>query len=289
MKFFTTFCVLLFCTILLKAQIPNADFENWSGGSPVGWFADNVPPSLIPVTQTSDAESGSSAVKGEIVSSLGATLTPLIVAGTSNNNQGIAINQRYPSVTGYYKFTPVQNDSMIIIVVMYKNGINIGSSVVEPAPAGTYSPFSANINYTTSAVPDTCKISISIINPAGSTSIHAGSVMYVDNLSFGTVTGIKSVNSLPHNFSLKQNYPNPFNPSTNIKYTLSSSGFVSVGIYNLLGKRVKSLVNKSQGPGNHEVMVDMKNYASGVYFYRINVRSARGKSFTSIKKMILMK
>ena len=290
MKLFTLISLIFFsAAILIRAQIPNADFENWTNGTPDGWFADNVPPSLLPVTQTTDAESGTSAVKGEVISSMGATLTPLIVAGSSSNNQGIAVAARYSSLNGYYKFSPVQDDSMIVIAVMYKNGNKIGTAVVEPTAAGSYTHFGAPITYSTSDIPDTCRITISIINPAGASSVHTGSVMYVDNLSFGTVTSVDGNKTVPDKFSLDQNYPNPFNPSTKITYSLPESGFAKIVIYNVLGEEVKTLITGNQSAGLHNVSADFLNLASGIYIYRLNFNGESGKSFSSMKKMILMK
>jgi hypothetical protein len=113
--------------------------------------------------------------------------------------------------------------------------------------------------------------------------------MYVDNLSFGNVTAVDNQTVLPNSFDLFQNYPNPFNPTTKIKYNLSSSGFVTLTIYDLLGEKVKTLVNKTQNTGQYEVTADLSLFTSGVYFYRLNVKGDKGKQFSSIKKMILMK
>jgi len=290
MKFFTFLSiVLLASTIIIKAQIPNADFENWGDNGPTGWTVDNMPPMIMPVTQTTDAESGVNAVKGEVVSLQGNNIAPFLVSGDTTGYGGFAVSQRYASLKGWYKFAPVQDDSLVIAIVMLKNSQVIGGGVVEPGNASTYTQFTANITYTSGDAPDSARIMISIINHAGELSVHAGSVMYVDNLSFGNVTAVNNGVSQPNSFKLFQNYPNPFNPSTNIKYNLSSSGFVRLAIYNVLGQKVKTLVNKIQNAGEKEVTADLSLFTSGVYFYRLNVRSKNGMHFSSIKKMILLK
>ncbi len=85
-------------------------------------------------------------------------------------------------------------------------------------------------------------------------------------------------------YELAQNYPNPFNPSTTIKYQTTGKDFVSLKVYNILGKEVASLVNGVQNPGNHEAVFNAKNLSSGIYFYTL-----QSGSFNVTKKMILLK
>jgi hypothetical protein len=89
---------------------------------------------------------------------------------------------------------------------------------------------------------------------------------------------------LPSEFKLAQNYPNPFNPSTRIEYQLSKSGYVTLKIYDILGREIKTLVEGNEKAGNYSVSFNATKLASGVYFYRL---SANG--FTSVKKMVLAK
>jgi len=94
---------------------------------------------------------------------------------------------------------------------------------------------------------------------------------------------------LPMVFSLSQNYPNPFNPQTVISYALPEAVHVRVDIYNLLGQKVKTLVNAAQEAGYGTVVWDGTNnqgssVSSGIYFYRIVAGS-----FAESKKMILLK
>ncbi len=78
---------------------------------------------------------------------------------------------------------------------------------------------------------------------------------------------------LPPTPVLFQNFPNPFNSSTIIRYSLSSESDVSLQVYNLLGQKVRTLVEGGQTIGYHEVRFDGSSLASGVYFYRLQVRS----------------
>ena len=85
-------------------------------------------------------------------------------------------------------------------------------------------------------------------------------------------------------FKLDQNYPNPFNPSTSISYQLPANCFVSLKVYDVLGREVATLVNERQRAGNHNVRFDAAKLVSGVYFYCLIAGN-----FTATKKLILVK
>jgi len=92
------------------------------------------------------------------------------------------------------------------------------------------------------------------------------------------------VNNLPTEFSLSQNYPNPFNPSTNIEYSVPSSEYVSLKVYDILGNLVATLVNEKKEAGKYKVTFNASNLASGLYFYKI-----QAGSFNQVRKMLLIK
>jgi hypothetical protein len=90
--------------------------------------------------------------------------------------------------------------------------------------------------------------------------------------------------ALPIIYSLEQNYPNPFNPATTIKYQIAKAGNVSLKIYDVLGKEIKTLVNENQAEGFYNIKFDASKLTSGVYIYRL-----KSNNFVSSKKMILVK
>jgi uncharacterized delta-60 repeat protein len=91
-------------------------------------------------------------------------------------------------------------------------------------------------------------------------------------------------NNIPDNFNLAQNYPNPFNPSTVISYDLPVNSFVDAAVYDLLGKKISTLVNEYQSAGRYNVTFNPASLPSGTYIYTI-----KAGNYTSSKKMVLIK
>ncbi|MFC2088534.1 YCF48-related protein [Calditrichota bacterium] len=95
----------------------------------------------------------------------------------------------------------------------------------------------------------------------------------------------KSVNNYTDEYIIYQNYPNPFNPSTKISYSISNSGFVTLKIYDLLGKEVQTLVNEFQNTGLYAVDFNASDLSSGIYIYKFQV----GNDFFETKKMLFLR
>ena len=108
-----------------------------------------------------------------------------------------------------------------------------------------------------------------------------------------SVLAVASGDGLPRAYALSQNYPNPFNPSTTIAYQLPEAGQVSLQVYDLTGKLVRTLVNEVRSAGYYQVVWNGRDSQStpvgtGVYFYRI-VAGSSADRFTTTRKMVLMK
>ena len=104
-----------------------------------------------------------------------------------------------------------------------------------------------------------------------------------------TVTGLKEESKVPNRYYLAQNYPNPFNPTTTIKYGLKKSGFVKIYIFDLLGNKIREIVNSYQNAGHHKFIWSGENtknekVSSGVFFYQIITAE-----FKQNKKMLFIK
>jgi hypothetical protein len=104
-------------------------------------------------------------------------------------------------------------------------------------------------------------------------------------VSLTVVSGVTPITSkIPNEYKLEQNYPNPFNPVTKINFALPKAGFVSLRVYDMLGREVANLVNENRIAGSHTVDFDGSAFTSGAYFYRLE-----SNGFADTKKMILIK
>jgi hypothetical protein len=113
---------------------------------------------------------------------------------------------------------------------------------------------------------------------------------YVDDIKIsGKTTGKNFAdnqenNNNPKEYSLGQNYPNPFNPVTKISFDIAKQEFVSLKIYDALGREVNTLVSEVKLPGSYAVDFDGTNLSSGVYFYCL-----KSAEFTDTKRMLMIK
>jgi len=114
---------------------------------------------------------------------------------------------------------------------------------------------------------------------------HIYSDVKFDSPDEDPVTALEEVlQKSPYDFELAQNYPNPFNPVTAIKYSLAATSNVEITIFNIQGRRVKTLVNKRQDIGSYTVSFSGENLSSGAYFYTF-----KAGSFMQTRKMLLIK
>ena len=95
--------------------------------------------------------------------------------------------------------------------------------------------------------------------------------------------------TLPSIFALEQNYPNPFNPSTSIQFSLPVDAQVAIGIYNLVGEKVVEVASGNFAAGSHKVTFNASTLTSGIYFYQLDATGSDGKTFSSVKKMTLLR
>ncbi len=128
--------------------------------------------------------------------------------------------------------------------------------------------------------------------PRGAALASDGKTCYVANWNGGVVykyeidipTALERDAKVVSGYKLEQNYPNPFNPVTNIKFYLPKAEKVELTVYNMLGQKVKSLINENRSAGYHTVTFDASNLASGVYVYVLKAGNVKLS-----KKMTLLK
>lgn len=152
---------------------------------------------------------------------------------------------------------------------------------------GYYSDFLYNF-YTDSTASDTFKV----VSGLAEGSIYywrvqaknvSGASAWSDSSFTNAVTSV-SKDNLPKEYSISQSYPNPFNPSAKIDFALPKSALTRITIYDVLGREIRTLLNKELGAGFYEVTVDASTLPSGIYFYRI-----QSGDFNQTRKMVLTK
>lgn len=196
-------------------------------------------------------------------------------------------NSNISGANGYNAMTvnsPVSGSSIVSLNILTFNTSGFYSFVGSTTP---YRIGRIKFNITTPFYADSMKFRNS---PSSTPTVVLDSLV---PLVFGTtfqtlnptITGVEgNITELPKEFNLYQNYPNPFNPVTSIKFDIPKSSFVKIKMFDMLGKEVSELVNMDMEPGRYEVNWNGTNFASGVYFYRIET-----KDFTKVMKMILLK
>jgi hypothetical protein len=107
---------------------------------------------------------------------------------------------------------------------------------------------------------------------------------FPDPFDIITGAGGEIIQIAPENFGLSQNYPNPFNPTTAIGYQLPKASYVNLAVYDVSGRKVFELAEGLRAAGVHEVTFDAVNFASGLYFYRLEAGD-----FKAVRKMVLIK
>ncbi len=198
---------------------------------------------------------------------------------TSSDISGFDINYGAMTIIGD------GNDSLITEVGVARNPAALGSDVAklrlkiflaEMAPAGEVLAAFPNDNETGNGVSFT---SYYEFDDLGNDLVPAKCVETVG------VTNAFSEETVIEDFELKQNYPNPFNPETTIEYFLPGDGFVKITIYDILGNKITTLVNKEKKEGHYQVVFDGAQLPSGIYFYQFSV----DQNPLQINKMMLIK
>jgi hypothetical protein len=197
-----------------------------------------------------------------------------------------------------------QNDSQFVFisvpsVKLYTDRAKFTSSITPNPTTGTITL--TFVNKTTSvpldsltSYPDSLRLRIKTaggvtpnsftitVKGAGSngTPVHSRTI----SLNINPVGLTHNSNQIPKEYSLYQNFPNPFNPSTNIRFDLPKSGTVKLQVYDITGRVISTLINGNYEAGKYIISFNADNYASGIYFYKIETAS-----FSDVRKMVLVK
>lgn len=116
-------------------------------------------------------------------------------------------------------------------------------------------------------------------------NFNDGSAILLDLVQVTVLTSIQQTSTqTPGAYKLSQNYPNPFNPETNISFDIKDQGFVSLKVYDMIGREVADLVNKNLTAGSYTYNFNASKLNSGIYFYKLQT-----ENFSQTKKMMLVK
>jgi hypothetical protein len=161
--------------------------------------------------------------------------------------------------------------------------MDIAAGFVKEGGGFSYSAVAADTGINTGGTISTCAF-----NSFGFFTNQFSSVSRLAFTGFMVHSSVVNVSKgstvLPQTFALSQNYPNPFNPTTVISYRLPVMSRVSMGIYDILGRRIASLVDEVKLAGSYSVIFDASALSSGVYFYRI-----QAALYTETKKLVVLK
>jgi len=208
----------------------------------------------------------------------------------------------YPTVSDTFS-THADNDSLIQF--RWEKSNDVDSDVTYNLTieleffGNTYTDIHENISDTTIGVSsnsldpildvtsqDEVVFSYSIITSDGQDSVWSNTGEFVlSRAALGSIDGY----AIPEQFSLHQNYPNPFNPVTTLRYDIPENSHITITIYDMLGREVKTLINQTQDAGYRSVIWDATNdygkpVSAGIYLYQI-----QAGEYISTKKMVLLK
>ncbi len=138
--------------------------------------------------------------------------------------------------------------------------------------------------FKTAVAPDTSKPYWTVLYSDSSAGAYQS--FFIDGNACTLIPlGISPVSSVvPQKFSLYQNYPNPFNPATKIRFDLAENGFVNIIVYDAIGREVARQVSEEMNAGRYETAFDGSQYASGIYYYSLEVNG-----FKETRKMLMIK
>jgi hypothetical protein len=291
MKSSACFLILVLSSQILFSQtnlIPNPSFENWLDGEPLNWQTNNdTLRNRIPVTQSSVAYHGSSAIQLETIDYNGLAGGAFVHSDTFSVG---VLEERPIELSGYYRFAPVGDAICVANVIVFNYFgsflVTCGFGIDTLAATDEYTRFTIPIFY---GSPFDTAVSVSINLKVHSQVAHEqsiGALSLFDSLTLSTsITDIEGHRAIrAEDFKLLQNYPNPFNPSTTIEFEISKTMDVRIEVFTIKGQIIETPLNRKMPAGKHRIMFNAPNLSSGVYFYKIAVGE-----FHEVKKMILLR
>jgi len=275
-------------TIKANAQIPNSGFESWTNfgayEDPIPWGSTNSYSTgpFYPVTKSTDhypAGYGSYSVRMENNTALSPNYSGrgYISTGVPPPSPDFPVTGHPTSLTGYYKFAPLNGDTMLIQIQLYKNGLSVSyGEFTYVASATSWTPFSASLTNYTDA--DSGSIFIAAYYANGYNCLPRGnSVLYVDNLNFDNL--ITSISNLTSKNNLFDLYPNPASDIVTLNIENLNNADLTLNIYNVIGNLVKSEMLKQNNK-----QINIGDLSNGIYMVEI-----KSKEWSENQKLIIQR
>lgn len=287
MKHYLFFIFIFLCYLGISQNIPNPDFENWTGGNPDGWQTPNPFTQQYGVTtvtqESANPHSGLYSVKLETKSIYGYPVPGIITNGQisvniSNPNPitilgGSAFTERPNHFKGYFRYIPSTGDYCTIVALLLKKNTQTNqfdtvgvAQFITNTTVNNWTLFDAPFAYIMGDTPDTVQIMAISSNPNATV---VGSILWVDHFYFeGGTMG---------NHSLKLNefvqiYPNPTNDVLNIYFGKATTNQATVTIFNTTGHRVKETTIPS---GTQITSLNIYDLSKGLYVVQIQSDNER--------------
>jgi hypothetical protein len=200
-------------------------------------------------------------------------------------NAGVTAGEKYTA--SVQAKTPTSDTLKISITFgFFDSNRNVISEITKDSIlTGSYQTFA--VDNVAPANASTCWVAFRLKDKRGN---KAAGTLFLDDakIMVSGATPVIGANKqgveLPGDFKLEQNYPNPFNPTTIINYSVPKSCFVTIIVYDTMGREIEKLVNEEKGVGNYNIKFNASKLASGIYFYTI-----QAGDFKETKKLILLK
>ncbi|HLP17736.1 MAG TPA: carbohydrate-binding protein, partial [Bacteroidota bacterium] len=162
-------------------------------------------------------------------------------------------------------------------------GKKIATCTISPTEGWlTYNTFTTSV---TSPVKGTHDVYLKFIGTGTDRLFQLLKVRFIDNsIPLTSAVTQPMLQTLPLHFALRQNYPNPFNPSTTFSFVLPSRSFLTLGVYDVLGRKVSQVLSEELPAGSYTRQWNAEGLPSGFYFYRLTAGS-----FTETRKLLLMR
>jgi hypothetical protein len=272
--------ILIFSLSVSHAQnVLNPGFESWTAGNPVDWMTNNFSTTL-PVTQFSDAHSGSSSARGEVISFGASPYAPLLASGPT---YGFPMTQAFTTIEFWYKYSGVSGDALFVQGSVYDAAHSpIGYAGDYLVPSASYVHAFIPVYYIGSN-PASCILNFSITDTSSAaTGTHLGSFFLLDDVVMTNASAGMQENSIAA-FNLKS-FPNPSVGKTVVSYTLKTVSDVTINVFDLRGKKIVSRSHARMSAGKQEESFDLGEVAAGKYICLLRTDSGTASTMIEVVK-----